>query len=189
MVAGHRLEFHCSRWAWDGDTPRQLRPMAGHQGDMVALLYTTNELLPSLKLTYPMKMDGWNTSFLLGWPIFRGELLVLGRVFFQRGQSMAIITFGKCCYPYGIWILGSHETLQVVYLFCIPGHYGWGASIDIIYWFPLLGPLWQNLRDSSMAFMGHLVWHKVVVWPIIYSIHLQNMILITQSNLEYSLFQ
>ena len=25
-------------------------------------------------------MDGWNTSFLLGWPIFRGELLVLGRV-------------------------------------------------------------------------------------------------------------
>ena len=28
----------------------------------------------------PLKMDGWNTSFLLGWPIFRGELLVLGRV-------------------------------------------------------------------------------------------------------------
>ena len=23
-------------------------------------------------------MDGWNTGFLLGWPIFRGELLVLG---------------------------------------------------------------------------------------------------------------
>ena len=23
-------------------------------------------------------MDGWNTSFLLGWPIFRGELLVSG---------------------------------------------------------------------------------------------------------------
>ena len=26
------------------------------------------------------KMDGWNTSFFLGWPIFRGELLVSGRV-------------------------------------------------------------------------------------------------------------
>ena len=25
-------------------------------------------------------MDGWNTTFLLGWPIFRGELLVSGRV-------------------------------------------------------------------------------------------------------------
>ena len=25
-----------------------------------------------------LKMDGWNTNFLVGWPIFRGELLVLG---------------------------------------------------------------------------------------------------------------
>ena len=25
-----------------------------------------------LKLTWHLKMDGWNTSFLLGWPIFRG---------------------------------------------------------------------------------------------------------------------
>ena len=37
--------------------------------------------LPSLKLTWHLKMDGWNTSFLLGWPIFRGELLVLGSVY------------------------------------------------------------------------------------------------------------
>ncbi len=36
--------------------------------------------LPSLKLTYPLKMDGWNTTFLLGRPIFRGEPLVSGRV-------------------------------------------------------------------------------------------------------------
>ena len=28
--------------------------------------------LHTLKLTHPLKMDGWNTSFLLGWPIFRG---------------------------------------------------------------------------------------------------------------------
>ena len=29
--------------------------------------------IPSLKLTasLPLKMDGWNTTFLLGWPIFR----------------------------------------------------------------------------------------------------------------------
>ena len=30
--------------------------------------------LPSLKLTWPLKMDGWKTSFLLGWPIFRGHV-------------------------------------------------------------------------------------------------------------------
>ena len=37
--------------------------------------------IPSLKLTFsPLKMDGWNTSFLLGWPMFRGEVLVLGSV-------------------------------------------------------------------------------------------------------------
>ena len=29
-------------------------------------------------------MDGCNTSFLLGWPIFRGELLVLGSVYFVK---------------------------------------------------------------------------------------------------------
>ena len=28
----------------------------------------------------PLKMDGWNTILLLGWPIFRCELLVSGRV-------------------------------------------------------------------------------------------------------------
>ena len=27
--------------------------------------------VPSLKLTWHLKMDGWNISFLLGWPIFR----------------------------------------------------------------------------------------------------------------------
>ena len=38
--------------------------------------------LPSLKLTasLPLKINGWKMYFLLGWPIFRGELLVLGTV-------------------------------------------------------------------------------------------------------------
>ena len=36
--------------------------------------------LPSLKLTWHLKMDGWKTRFLLGWPIFRCELLVSGSV-------------------------------------------------------------------------------------------------------------
>ncbi len=34
---------------------------------------TQKHHVPSLKLTFShLKMDGWNTSFLLGWPIFRG---------------------------------------------------------------------------------------------------------------------
>ena len=39
-------------------------------------------------------MDNWKTSFLLGWPIFRGELLVSGRVvhrhFFETQQAIII---------------------------------------------------------------------------------------------------
>ena len=41
------------------------------QGPRVSY-HCPNSQLPSLKLTYHLKMDGWNTSFLLGWPIFKG---------------------------------------------------------------------------------------------------------------------
>ena len=34
--------------------------------------------VPSLELIEHLKINGWKTSFLLGWPIFRGELLALG---------------------------------------------------------------------------------------------------------------
>ena len=39
------------------------------------------------------KMDGWNTTFVLGRPFFRGELLVLGRILevFQY-----VFWVGKC---------------------------------------------------------------------------------------------
>ena len=39
--------------------------------------------VPSLKLTWHLKMDGWNISFRLGWPIFRCELLVSGSVYWD----------------------------------------------------------------------------------------------------------
>ena len=32
-------------------------------------------------------MDGWNTTFILGWPVFRGELLVPGRVIWITPQQ------------------------------------------------------------------------------------------------------
>lgn len=46
------------------------------------------DLLPSLQLTYKQHqtMNGWNISSLLGWPIFRCELLVSGSVYFPTGM-------------------------------------------------------------------------------------------------------
>jgi len=42
---------------------------------------TIYKQIPSLKLTFShLKMDGWNTHFFLGWPIFRGEPFVSGSV-------------------------------------------------------------------------------------------------------------
>ena len=38
--------------------------------------------LPSLELTAKVKMDGWITTFLLGRPVFKGELLASGRVLY-----------------------------------------------------------------------------------------------------------
>ena len=43
------------------------------------MIFVENVTLPETN-SWHLKMYGWNTSFLLGWPIFRGELLVLGSV-------------------------------------------------------------------------------------------------------------
>ena len=54
--------------------------------------------LPSLKLTASLhlKMDGWNNSFLLGWSIFRGELLV-----FREGMSSRFLFLhGSAAYTF-----------------------------------------------------------------------------------------
>ena len=56
--------------------------------------------LPSLKLTASLhlKMDGWNTSFLLERLIFRGELLVSLSVIFHlmnRTVELFYSTFGN----------------------------------------------------------------------------------------------
>ena len=64
-------------------------------------------LLPSLKLTWHLNMDGWNTSFLLGWPIFRGELLVSGSV--PVGMSMG---FGMGFLVSCMWGIGSGQSFQ-----------------------------------------------------------------------------
>ena len=48
--------------------PTKMKPATGQLDDFF------QKELPSLKLTFSHpKMDGWNTSFLLGLPMFRGE--------------------------------------------------------------------------------------------------------------------
>ena len=61
---------------WDFFTGRELNcawmELVQVRGDKLSTLPETN--------SSPLKMDGWNTTILLGRPIFRGELLVSGRV-------------------------------------------------------------------------------------------------------------
>ena len=42
-------------------------------------------------------MDGWNICFLLGWPMFRGELLVSGRVVVSFSKFESLSLFCKLC--------------------------------------------------------------------------------------------
>ena len=64
---------------------------------------TKNFSYISLPETNIAKMDGWNTSFLLGWPIFRGELSVLGSIYmvyslvqYFNQQPFVHLGFLKC---------------------------------------------------------------------------------------------
>ena len=55
--------------------------------------------LPSLKLTWHVKMDGWNTSFLLGWPIFRCYVSFREgnhRVYFLLLTTLINVNVGRC---------------------------------------------------------------------------------------------
>ena len=70
-------------WRWNLKTSFEL--FASHD----TYLYM-KKALPSLKLTWPLKMDGWKMNFLLGRPIFRGELLVLGRVLISDPVNLGV---------------------------------------------------------------------------------------------------
>ena len=74
------------------------------------------KLLPSLKLTWPLKIDGWKMSFLLGWPVFRGELLVLGSV---PPDLFMILIFTR--FSVGFLVLLFHGRIRVDlarFIFC-----------------------------------------------------------------------
>ena len=53
----------------------------GQRNFLEGLIWKRKRYLRFLKLTVcPWKMDGWNTNFLLGFGLFSGAMLVLGRV-------------------------------------------------------------------------------------------------------------
>jgi len=54
------------------------------------------------------KMDGWNTSFLLGWPVFRGY------VSFREGISPVLLDFDNW---YGCYSKDIDNKLEVLFLF------------------------------------------------------------------------
>ena len=76
--------------------------------DSVSALVDNQSPAQKVALTLPETNslpDGWNTSFLLGWLVFRGELLVSGRVarFFKGiwkmipvGISFPLFCFTNC---------------------------------------------------------------------------------------------
>ena len=80
VTHGHRNQFYCklggsSHLVSSTDPWLVVVPQVGELV-LYMLWFTllTNHLLillPSLILTWHLKMDGWNISFLLGWPIFR----------------------------------------------------------------------------------------------------------------------
>jgi len=53
------------------------------EGELPSLLGELPSLKPSLKLTANAPENRWKMKFLLGWPIFRGQLLVFGRVYIK----------------------------------------------------------------------------------------------------------
>ena len=72
----------------------------------------TTSTLPETNSS-PLKMDGWNTTFLLGRPIFRCELLVSGRVtiYLLSGViQMAVSWFIDWGDPFTAYksVLGAH---------------------------------------------------------------------------------
>ena len=71
--------FQPPSWPWNMSLPtlQMLSPIKRIRGRHLKNLFVGT--LPKTNSS-PLKMDGWNTSFLLGWPTFRGELLVSGSV-------------------------------------------------------------------------------------------------------------
>ena len=67
--------------AWIG-MPVQWKPKGNRTCRWIGSFWSFGKKVPSLKLTAssPVKISGWKMNFLLGWPIFRGELSVSGSV-------------------------------------------------------------------------------------------------------------
>ena len=81
-----------------GNPPFQETPIYKHRAFDITLETGSQHIfleIPSLKLTFSHpKMDGWNTTFLLGWPIFRSYVTAnFGRVFFFQDSALCLFRF------------------------------------------------------------------------------------------------
>ena len=56
----------------------------------VGSVFSFTKKISFLKLTWHLKMDGWNTSFLLGWPIFRGYVVSRSVGVFFNGMALKV---------------------------------------------------------------------------------------------------
>ena len=75
-------------------------------GSMGPETVSFREQLPSLKLTWPLKMDGWNTTFLLGRPIFRGYVSFREQLPNLPNIAQQRSTFRWICWPISLtWSL------------------------------------------------------------------------------------
>ena len=69
------------------EDPHAISMAEFEQWELPGSRWALTSCIPSLKLTFShLKMDGWNTSFLLGLPIFRGYVIVSGSVWTEKGS-------------------------------------------------------------------------------------------------------
>ena len=71
--------FSLRNWIWYEVTTNECCLSGEYLQCQAAALQKYRTTLPETNCL-PLKMDAWNTSFLFGWPVFRGEPLVSGRV-------------------------------------------------------------------------------------------------------------
>ena len=83
------------------DYLNQINVVSTESQSVVIQSYPGTSNLPFLKLTWHLKMDGWNTSFLLGWPIFKSYVslqecassLVRWWTFFEKTECPVAFSF------------------------------------------------------------------------------------------------
>ncbi len=109
-------------------------------------------------------MDGWNTTFLLGRPIFRGELLVSGSVSMWSSFSENLHWANGCFY----WKRGWIEPLNLVFVRSrfftskrVINFESWCFRLPSS-WHPCMKRWRKNLGEGSKSIAPKLVALKII---------------------------